>query len=92
MIDCKNAILDETLFGSEDMRYEPFRADVLKALRAEKRINSQRELSELSGVPLDTIKRIESGQFMASHETMRKLGRFFGLFFYAEWQEEDPQN
>lgn len=86
----KRAILDVTEFGSEDMRYEPFRPDVLKGLRAEKGIKTQRDLSEKSGIPLDTIKRIESGQFTPSHETLRQLGKFFDLYFYVEWDEESP--
>lgn len=85
----KNAILDETEFGNEAMRYEPFRPDVLKALRAEKGIKTQKDLAAQSGVPLDTIKRIESGQFKPSYETMLQLGSFFGLYFYVEWEKGD---
>lgn len=83
----KGAMLTHTKFGSVDMRYEPFRPDVLKALRKEKGI-TQKDLSEGSGIPLITIKKIESGVYKPSLETLQALGRFFNLFLYAEWEKE----
>ena len=84
-----SAILDITTFGSDEwMRYEPFRPEVIKFLRAEKNL-TQKALSEQAGIPLDTIKKIESGAYKPSLETLEALGRFFNLFLYAEWKKEE---
>ena len=83
----KSDILDVTKFGCKSMRYEPFRPDVLKALRKEHNL-TQKMLSEDAGINLNTLKKIEAGNFLPSYETLRVLGRYFNLFFYAEWEND----
>lgn len=84
----KNVMLTHTKYGCVDMRYEPFRPDVLKILRSEKGI-TQKVLSEGAGIPLITIKKIESGVYKPSLETLQILGKFFNLYLYAEWEKEE---
>ncbi len=89
----ENAKLTHSCYSqhwSEQMRYEPFSPEVLKALRAEKGI-TQKELSENSGIPLITIKKIESGVYKPSIETLMALGKYFNLYLYADWKSESPQ-
>lgn len=78
-----------TLWGREGMRYEPFSKETLKMLRAERGIKTQQELAQLSGVPEDTIKKLESGkQKNPNRETLSRLGKFFKVFLYADWDED----
>lgn len=78
-----------SIFGNLDMRIEPFSADVLRELRKEFKIDSQRELALRSGLPESTIKKLEAGTTkQPSHETLLVLGKFFNLFFYVDWTAE----
>lgn len=79
-----------SVLGSIDMRIEPFSPDTLRALRKERGIDSQRELAELSGVPESTLKKLEAGMTEPGLGTLLKLGKFFGLFLYADWTKEKP--
>lgn len=49
--------------------------DALRALRRERRIKSQQELAELSGVSQSTIKLIEAGQSEPKPSTLRMLAQ-----------------
>lgn len=74
--------------GCVDMRIEPFSPKMLKRLREEQGLNSQREFAEVSGIPESTIKKIEAGISKPSIDTMSQLGKFFNLYFYADWEAD----
>lgn len=72
----------------KNMRFEPYSAEVLKRLREERGIGSQRELAEQSGIPESTIKKLEASMSRPSSDTLAALGRFFGLYFYIPWEKD----
>lgn len=48
-------------------------------LERERKLLTQQELSDVSGVSLPTIKRLESGKSKAALRTIRKLAKALGI-------------
>lgn len=68
------------------LRFESYSPQRLKELRNQAGL-SQDQLAEKSGIPLPTLKKWELGQRVPTLEGLSKLGKFFGVYFFAEWEE-----
>jgi putative transcriptional regulator len=83
----------EFLLPGDDMRFEAFSSEKLKILRGEKGL-SQDDLAQLCEVHLQTIKTLEAGKSKPTLPILGKLGKAFGLYFYADHpgdlQEQEP--
>jgi len=76
------------VFRTTMPRFEPYSPDLIKKLRAENGYRTQDAFSKASGIDINTIKRLESGIVKnPGIETLGKVGRFFGLYIYADWEE-----
>ena len=58
----------------------------------EKKNLTQQELSELSGISLRTIQRIEKGEVVPRPFTIRKLQEVLDTDFGQETEKEDSKN
>lgn len=71
-------------------RFEPYSPELLKALREEKGLKTQQDFADASGIGVNTVKRLEAGMVRPNEVTLAKIGRFYGLYIYADWNEETP--
>lgn len=74
------------LVESLKFKFESYSAKRLKELRTERGL-TQEDVSLQAGIPLPTLKKWELGQRTPAIEGLSKLGKFFGVFFFAEWED-----
>ena len=73
--------------------FKEFSPAMLKSVRHERGMKSQQSLAESSGIPKDTIKKLESGKMKnPGIQTLAKLGLTLDVFFYAPWPSEQNNN
>lgn len=68
------------------VRFEPFSPEKLKELRTERRV-TQDQLASESGISLSNIKKWESGVIWPSADNLLKLGKFFKVYFFLDWEK-----
>ena len=74
-------------------RFEPYSAELIKQLRMDKGLKTQEAFSKASGIDINTIKRLESGMVKdPGTKTLGRIGKFFGLYIYAEWPVEEEND
>ena len=71
----------------ERSKFVVFSAELLKAWRKEKGF-TQLTFSQATGIAFQTIKTWELG-VKPDMAGLGKLGRFFGVYFYAPWPENN---
>lgn len=70
------------------LRFESYSAKILKDLR-EKTGMTQEQFAEKAGIPLPTLKKWELGKRTPTLEGLAKLGKNLGVYFFAEWDENE---
>ena len=66
------------------VRFEPYNQETFKRLLKEKDLTLE-QLSEQSGIHIQTLKLWSSGKTRPNLDGLEKLGKFFGVFFYGNW-------
>lgn len=66
------------------VRFEPYNQETFKRLLKEKNLTLE-QLSEQSGIHIQTLKLWSSGKTRPNLDGLKKLGKFFGVFLYGNW-------
>ncbi|MBF2051931.1 MAG: helix-turn-helix transcriptional regulator [Candidatus Sericytochromatia bacterium] len=72
------------------LRFESYSTQRLRELIDDSGL-SLVKVAEDAGIPLPTLKKWVLGQRTPTLEGLSKLGKFFGVYFFAEWDEEQQQ-
>lgn len=70
------------------LRFESYSPQRLVELRNQTGL-TQDQFCIQAGIPLATLKKWELGQRTPNLEGLSKLGKFFGIYFFAEWDEDE---
>ena len=69
--------------GDDDMNYDAYSKEMLKKLRKAKGL-TQKEMALDSGIPENTLKKLEAGISLPSFETLALLNEYFDVYLYPE--------
>jgi transcriptional regulator with XRE-family HTH domain len=69
------------------VRFEPYSQETFKQLLKERSLTLE-ELSERSGIHIQTLKLWSSGKTRPNLDGLEKLGEFFGVFLYGNWSKK----